>query len=139
MSLFRKRDKPVQIRHFAPDLAITPVDYQLPIQDEQRIQMAEKRIRRFLAETSPDQYCERFFDSVVTGENERLIRTVLVQTPDHLEVNRLIAENRRAEFAKVKGEIAHIEELIGRCQDELSFLDKVYAQYNGPKQSGQEE
>ncbi len=132
MSFFKKKGS-VEIPHFAPDLTITPVDYQMPVQDTQRIQMAEKRIRKFLSETSPDEYCETIFDSVVESENHQLIRAVLAQQPDHLEVNALISQKHVAESASLKASIAYMDELIVKCQEELDHLSKVYAYYNNPK------
>ena len=132
MSFFKKKGS-VEIPHFAPDLTVTPVDYQVPVQDDQRIQMAEKRFRRFLAETAPDKYCETFFDGVVESENQRLIRTVLAQSPEHLEVNRLIAQKHKAESARLKANIAYMDDMIVKCQEELDHLSKVYAYYNNSK------
>lgn len=126
----KKGKKGIRLEHYAPDVTIAAVDYEL-VDTYDRLKNAERVIREFLAKTEPDMYCEAYVDVMISKENGVLLSDLNRQKAFHSETNREIAAKHAAELERLRTEKIQKEEVLIKLQNELKEVEKMYQGKNG--------
>lgn len=126
----KKGKKEIRLDHYAPDVTIAAVDYEL-VDTHDRLENAERVIHEFLAKTEPDIYCEAYFDEMINKENGVLLSDLNRQKALHSETNREIAAKHAAELERLRTEKIQKEEALLKLQNELEEVEKMYQGKNG--------
>lgn len=127
----KNKQETVTIKHYAPDVTVTALDYGLPITLEERMHRAEQRIRRFLNGTRPDNLCETFYDPYTAEEELALIAALQKQVPEHDGLNRALADKQRAELQRLDSALTDVANTIKAYEEELSELQQLFNRCNG--------